>query len=86
MPVPTVLSGRAPRVAARPLLIALLLGSVLVLGACKRGEGDAQAKGKDGEDKGPEAVPVEVVAASRRAIAASYTGTAPLEALSLIHI
>ncbi|MEJ7746664.1 MAG: efflux RND transporter periplasmic adaptor subunit [Luteimonas sp.] len=80
MPVPTVFSGRAPRVAARPLLIALLLGSVLVLGACKRGEGDAQAKGKDGEDKGPEAVPVEVVAASRRAIAASYTGTAPLEA------
>lgn len=81
MPVSTVTRSRGPRPAARPLVIALLLGSVLVLGACKRGgEGGAQAKGKDGEDKGPEAVPVEVVAASRRAIAASYTGTAPLEA------
>ncbi len=57
----------------------LLLGCVLALGACKKGgEGDAQAKSK--EDKGPEAVPVEVVQVSRRPIAASYTGTAPLEA------
>ena len=38
------------------------------------------AKGKDGKDKGPEAVPVEVMAAAKRPIAASYTGTAPLEA------
>ncbi|HWI25199.1 MAG TPA: efflux RND transporter periplasmic adaptor subunit [Lysobacter sp.] len=38
------------------------------------------AKGKDGADKGPEAVPVEVAAVSRRPIAASYTGTAPLDA------
>ena len=57
----------------------LLLGCVLALGACKN-EGEAQAKTKDGEDKGPEAIPVEVVAAARRSVAASYTGTAPLEA------
>ena len=39
-------------------------------------------KGKDGKEaeKGPEAVPVEVVNAGRRSIAASYMGTAPLEA------
>jgi membrane fusion protein, multidrug efflux system len=45
----------------------------------KEGEQDA---GKDGEkgDKKPEAVPVEVVAVSRRPISASYTGTANLEA------
>ncbi len=59
----------------------LLVTCVLALGACKKGgEGDATAKGKDGADKGPEAVPVEVAAVSRRPIAASYTGTAPLEA------
>jgi membrane fusion protein (multidrug efflux system) len=57
----------------------LLLASILLLAACKGGNGDAEAKGPDGADKGPEAVPVEVEAASRRAIAASYTGTAPLE-------
>ena len=54
---------------------ALLLAVSLVLAGCK-GEVDAQAKTPD---KGPDAVPVETVPASRRAIAASYTGTAPLE-------
>lgn len=53
----------------------LLLAVSLVLAGCK-GEGDAQAKTPE---KGPDAVPVETVAASRQAIAASYTGTAPLE-------
>ena len=38
----------------------LLLGCVLALGACKKG-GEGEAKGKDGKDKGPEAIPVEVV-------------------------
>jgi membrane fusion protein (multidrug efflux system) len=57
----------------------LLIASVLALSACKKGDGDAQAKGKEG-DKGPEAIPVEVMAAAKRPIAASYTGTAPLEA------
>lgn len=61
------------------LMLAALVPGVLALGACKRGvEGDAQAK--DAENKGPEAVPVEVAAATRRPIAASYSGTAPLEA------
>jgi membrane fusion protein (multidrug efflux system) len=56
---------------------ALLLATGLLLSACKGG--DAEAKAPDGKDKGPEAIPVEVESASRRAIAASYTGTAPLE-------
>ena len=58
----------------------LLVTCALALAACKKGgEGEAMAQGK-GAAKGPEAVPVEVAAVSRRAIAASYTGTAPLEA------
>lgn len=55
-----------------------LLAAMLLLGACKR-----DGAGKPGDvdaAKGPEAVPVEVARVSRRAIAASYTGTAPLEA------
>jgi membrane fusion protein (multidrug efflux system) len=60
------------------LLLALLVPGLLALGACKRGgEGDAQAKDTA---KGPEAVPVEVAAVTQRPIAASYSGTAPLEA------
>jgi membrane fusion protein, multidrug efflux system len=58
------------------VMLAALASGVLSLGACKRGEGDAQAK----ENKGPEAVPVEVAKSTRRPIAASYSGTAPLEA------
>lgn len=54
---------------------------LLLLAACKGGEGDGKDKDdKEGANKGPEAVPVEVSKASRRSIAASYTGTAPLEA------
>jgi membrane fusion protein (multidrug efflux system) len=58
---------------------AITLTCLLALAACKGGNGEAAAKAKD-EKKGPEAVPVEVAQASRRAVAASYTGTAPLEA------
>ena len=60
----------------------LLVTGVLALAACKGGGGGGEtaANGKDGKKKGPEAVPVEVAQASRRAVAASYTGTAPLEA------
>jgi membrane fusion protein (multidrug efflux system) len=58
------------------LLYSALVSTTVVLGACNRGEGDAQAK----EAKGPEAVPVEVAAATRRPVAASYSGTAALEA------
>jgi len=62
------------------LLLCTLLAGVLVLGACKKGDGDAQAANGDAAGKGPEAVPVEVAVATRRPIAASYSGTAPLEA------
>ena len=58
------------------LLSLVLVCGVLGLGGCKRGGGDAEAK----EAKGPEAVPVEVASATRRPVAASYSGTAALEA------
>jgi membrane fusion protein (multidrug efflux system) len=65
------------RFSARALRVSLLI-CALALSACKGGEGEAQAK--PGEPpKEPEAVPVEVAKASRRAVAASYTGTAALE-------
>jgi membrane fusion protein (multidrug efflux system) len=59
-----------------------LLAMMLALAACKGGKpGDGKGKdGKDAANKGPEAVPVEVAKAGRRSIAASYAGTAPLEA------
>jgi membrane fusion protein (multidrug efflux system) len=60
------------------LLIAVLL--VSGLSACRGGGGEGEGLAKDGKQKEPEAIPVEVVAVARRAIAASYTGTAPLEA------
>ena len=61
---------------ARMSLLALALG----LAACKGGP--ENGKGPDGKDadKGPEAIPVEVAKVVRRSIAASYMGTAPLEA------
>jgi len=63
---------------ALPLLLcSALVCTTFAMGGCNRGaEGDAQAK----EAKGPEAVPVEVAAATHRPIAASYSGTAALEA------
>ena len=62
---------------ARLSLLALALG----LAACKGGPDGGEGKdGKEGANKGPEAVPVEVAKAGRRSIAASYAGTAPLEA------
>lgn len=60
----------------RPVLAIAALSTLLVLAGCGGG-GDAQAK--PGEDKGPEAIPVEVEKVSRRAIAASYGNTATLE-------
>lgn len=62
----------------RGLSLAVLAGCLALTG-CKSGA-DAEAKAKAEENKTPDAVPVEVARASRRAIAASYTGTAPLEA------
>lgn len=63
-----------------PLLLCLLVPGVLALGACKKGGDGAAATTGDGADKAPEAVPVEVAKVARHAIAASYSGTAPLEA------
>ena len=60
----------------RPLLATAALSACLILAGCKGG-GDAQAN--PAEDKGPEAIPVEVEKVARRAIAASYGNTATLE-------
>ena len=71
---------RAATRALHPLpafAIAAFLAAAL-LGGCKKGDGDAQAK--DAE-KGPDAIPVEVATVARRPISASYSGTAPLDAL-----
>ena len=75
-PAPASRNGRTLPIAR---LAALAL--VLTLAACKGQSGP----GKDGDekadaDKAPEAVPVEVARATRRSIAASYNGTAALEA------
>ena len=63
------------RFLARLGLLAIALG----LSACKGGSGQG-ADAKEAASKGPEAIPVEVAKATTRSIAASYTGTAPLEA------
>lgn len=76
MPLSSRFRGHGVFRAAPPFAIAFLLAATFA--ACSKG-GEAKADGKD-KDKGPEAVPVEVARATRRPIAASYTGTAPLEA------
>ena len=63
-----------------PFLRVGMLSLVLLLAACKGGAGEGKEEGPDAKEKGPEAIPVEVAKAGRRAIAASYNGTAPLEA------
>ncbi|CAD2246776.1 efflux RND transporter periplasmic adaptor subunit [Xanthomonas arboricola] len=55
---------------------ALLITTSLLLGGCKAGDGEARAAE---EKKTVDAVPVEIAKAARRAVAASYTGTAALE-------
>lgn len=64
--------------ALRARAAVLTLSCLIVLSACKGGNGEAAAK--EGGEKKVEAVPVEVVEAGHRAISASYTGTAALEA------
>lgn len=61
----------------RMLPMVLLLASLCACKGGGGGEGEAQAK--SGKENKPEAIPVEVASAARRPIAASYTGTAPLE-------
>lgn len=56
----------------------VLLLACLLLAGCDRGGGEAKA----GEGEKTQAVPVETVAAARRTVAASYTGTASLEPLA----
>ncbi|SBV36268.1 Efflux transporter, RND family, MFP subunit [uncultured Stenotrophomonas sp.] len=58
---------------------AALLVTTLLLGGCKAGGEAAKAGAPDGQ-QASDAVPVEVAKATHRAIAASYTGTASLEA------
>lgn len=87
MPVATALSrrsvamraGRASPSARAARVLALVLLAALAAG-CGKKNGDAQAA--DQKDKGPEAVPVEVATVATRPIAASYSGTAPLDALA----
>lgn len=63
----------------RLALLPVLCG-MLVLSACKGGGPAPEAQAKNGaEAKAADAVPVEAVTASRRAVAASYTGTTTLE-------
>src|SRR3546814_7154104 len=65
---------------ARALLAIVLVAGVASVSACKdSGEGNAQAKAPEAE-KAADAIPVEVARASRRAVAASYTGTGALDA------
>jgi len=79
MSLPTAHASVARHPLAQALGLAVLLGCLAVSG-CK-GNGEAEAKSKDPKEaKKEEAVPVEAVAVARRPIAASYTGTAPLEA------
>jgi membrane fusion protein, multidrug efflux system len=61
------------------LRTALLVACIVVLSACNRGGGDGDGPGAEAEKKETEAVAVEVAVAGRRPIAASYSGTAPLE-------
>lgn len=71
----SILHGRTGSCAA-----ALLLTTTLLLSGCGTGSTEAKAAEKDAKDtKAVDAVPVEAVAATRRAVAASYTGTAALE-------
>lgn len=73
---PITPSSRFHRIALVPLIC-----GVLALAACKGGGPTPEAQAKNGEaPKGPDAVPVEVVKASHRPVAASYTGTAALDA------
>jgi membrane fusion protein, multidrug efflux system len=73
----------------RPVAAALLLAIMTVgiaVSGCKGSDASAAGGGKGGkgdekgEKKGPDPIPVEAVKIGRRSIAASYTGTAPLEA------
>jgi len=74
------LHGRLPDVRRRLAPLMLCVVAALALGACKVSTGGAGGPGGDAAaDAGPQAVPVEVATLGRRAIAASYAGTAALD-------
>src|SRR6478735_11962228 len=77
---PTMPSSPTSPAPARWRLLALCAACALALAACKGGNGDADAKDGGASKQKVDAVPVEVAKVGRRAIAASYSGTAPLEA------
>ena len=77
MTVATTSDSRHPR-PFRLRALVLAAAAAFALAGCNA-EGEAQAAEGE-EQKQVDAVPVEVAAAQRRAVAASYTGTAPLEA------
>ncbi|HDS1217915.1 efflux RND transporter periplasmic adaptor subunit [Stenotrophomonas maltophilia] len=58
---------------------ALLISTTLMLGGCAAGPNSEAKAAETKDEKKVESVPVEVAVASRRAVAASYTGTAALE-------
>lgn len=83
MPVDPTLRSPVTGIALTRVLGIAVLASFLALTSCKSGADDDADKAKTEEEakaKADAAVPVEVARVSRRAIAASYTGTAPLEA------
>jgi membrane fusion protein (multidrug efflux system) len=69
-PIPTV----RPSSILRPTV---LLFGLALLAACGKHGGDPAAK--DGSDKAPDPIVVEVATVARRPIVASYAGTAPLD-------
>lgn len=82
MPVDSSLRSPVAVIAFTRVFGIAVLAGCLALTACKSGaDGDAEKAKTAAEDKkAQDAVPVEIARVSRRAIAASYTGTAPLEA------
>ena len=96
LPMLTLSTRASPRSGLLLVLAPALLALVLALPACKRSDaGDAKSEqtasksdakcdkdGNDGADcrKEDTAVPVEIAKAARRPIAASYSGTASLDA------
>lgn len=63
----------------RAAYAAMLLAAALLLGSCKSGDAQPKDAAANAAQNAAEAVPVEVARASRRTVAASYTGTAALE-------
>ena len=78
MPAKTTSRPSTHGLPTRAVMFAVVAAGLLALAGCKDGAGDAKAAEDDKQEAN--AVPVEVAQASRRSVAASYSGTAPLEA------